>query len=111
MIPGYTIQEEIFRGRKRVVFRGLKEPEKNPVIIKTISTEFPSHSDLTILKREYEIIKNLNADGIARVYGLEKYHKNLALILQDIGGRTLRSLIDLQKEGQIPSIFGVHSDP
>src|SRR5262249_50110270 len=50
------------------------------------------------------------AAGIARVYGLEKYQKNLALILQDIGGMTLRSLLDLQKRGEVSSVFDEKSD-
>ncbi len=97
MIPGYQIQEEIFRSRTRVVFRGIQEQNRNPVIIKTLVDEFPSTLDLASLKREYEIIRGFNSEGIARAFALESYEKSLALILEDIGGVTLRSLIEKRK--------------
>ena len=41
MIPGYTNVKEIYRGKKRVIFRGLREKDNRPVIIKTFNDEFP----------------------------------------------------------------------
>jgi len=97
MIPGYTIVEEIFRGRKRIVYRGRREEGKRPVIIKTLADDFPTTSDLAGLKREYEIIKNLRIDGVTKALALERYPKGLALILEDAGGEPLRNLLDSEK--------------
>lgn len=97
---GYKILKEIFRGKKRVVYRGRREGDKQSVIIKTLIDDFPAATDLVSLKREYEILRNLHVDGIAKVYALEKYLKGLALILEDIGGEPLRNLMDSEK--QIP---------
>ena len=36
MIPGYKIEKEIFRGRKRIVYRGQREDDQGPVIIRTL---------------------------------------------------------------------------
>ncbi len=106
MIPGYKITAEIFRGRKRIVYRGQREKDKKPVIIKTLSDDFPTAADLAGLRREYEILKSLQIEGITKVYTLEKYRKNLALILEDKGGETLRNLIDFRKQSQDPPSTG-----
>jgi Nif-specific regulatory protein len=102
MIPGYKITTEIFRGRKRIVYRGQQEEDKKPVIIKTLLDDFPTAADLAALRREYEILKSLQIEGIAKAYALEKYQKSLALILEDKGGETLRNLIDFRKQNQGP---------
>ncbi len=94
MIPGYIIEEEIYRGRKRLVYRGRRLEDNTSVIIKTSISDFPPENDITALKREYEIVRNLQIDGIAKAYSLEKDHNRLALILEDAGRETLRNLIE-----------------
>ena len=94
MIPGYSIDKEIFRGRKRIVYRGEREKDKLPVIIKTLRTEHPSDSDIANLKREYEIINTLNHEGIVQVLAFAADRARPALVLEDIGGKTLKTLIN-----------------
>ena len=93
MISGYSIVEEIYRGRKRVVYRGRRDKDGASVIIKTLSGDFSSGKEVAVLEHEYEILDNLNIAGVVKPYGLEKYDSSLALILEDIGGKTLKSLI------------------
>jgi len=97
LIPGYKILEELHRGRKRIVYRGQRQADGVPVIIKTLIDEFPAAADIAGLKREYDIIKNLQLEGIAKAYALEQLHKSPALILEDIGGEPLRNLIDANR--------------
>ncbi|MGH7792176.1 MAG: serine/threonine protein kinase, partial [Thermodesulfobacteriota bacterium] len=97
MIPGYKIEEEIYRGRKRIVYRARREQDSMPVIIKTLIADLPDEKDIATLKREYEMLHNLHISGVAKAYGLEKYDSRLALILEDIGGEPLRTLIDSKK--------------
>ncbi|MGI9542872.1 MAG: sigma 54-interacting transcriptional regulator, partial [Cyclobacteriaceae bacterium] len=94
MIPGYAISEEIFRGRKRIVYRGVREEDNQEVIIKTLSTEYPSDTDIANLKNEYGIIKNLNHEGIIEAFGFVSDRNRPALVLEDIGGRSLKTFID-----------------
>ncbi|MCI0691834.1 PAS domain S-box protein [candidate division KSB1 bacterium] len=94
LIPGYQIVQELHRGKRRIVYRARREHDDKPVIIKTALDDFPEAVDIAGLKREHEILQHLQIDGIARLYGLERQHDRLALILEDIGGEPLRSLID-----------------
>lgn len=93
MISGYKIVEEIYRGRNRVVYRGHRESDGAPVAIKTLIGDFPSQKDIDGLRREYEILDGIKIAGVIKAYGLEKYDNRPALVLEDIGGETLRSLI------------------
>jgi PAS domain S-box-containing protein len=97
LIPGYQIVQEIHRGKKRVIYRARREHDDQPVIVKTLLDDFPEAVDIAGVKREHEILQHLRIDGIARLYGLEWQHNRLALILQDIGGESLRQLLDSQK--------------
>jgi serine/threonine protein kinase len=97
MIPGYRTIGEIYRGRKRIVYRGIRQRDRLPVIIKTLISDSPSERDLASLRREYQILQNLQVDGVVKAYGLEKHHNRLALILEDIGGEPLRSLMDVHR--------------
>ncbi len=97
MIPGYTITEEIFRGRKRIVYRGTGDEDDKAVIIKTLSTEYPSDSDIASLKREYQIIKALKHEGIVKALSFEADKNRPALVLEDIGGKSLKTFIDDDK--------------
>ena len=44
----YVTSEEIFRGRKRVIFRATLEKDARAAIVKTLSAEHPSKADITI---------------------------------------------------------------
>ncbi|MDZ7343113.1 MAG: protein kinase, partial [candidate division KSB1 bacterium] len=96
LIPGYKILEEIHRGRKRIVYRGQRQADRAPVIIKMLVDDFPAAADVASLKREYDIIASLRLSGVAKVLALEQYQKSPALILEDLGGAPLRNLIDSQ---------------
>ncbi len=97
LIPGYQVVQELHRGKKRVIYRARREHDNKPVIVKTLLDDFPEAVDIAGVKREHEILQHLQIDGIARLYGLERQHNRLALILEDIGGESLRQLLDSQK--------------
>jgi len=96
MIPGYSQEKEIFRGSKKIVYRGIRNADRSHVILKTFVQEFPSTSDLEHLKREFEILSKLQIPGVAKALSLDTYRKSLALVLEDIGGEPLRKWLDLR---------------
>jgi predicted ATPase/transcriptional regulator with GAF, ATPase, and Fis domain len=95
MVPGYTLEKEIFRARKRAVYRGIRDFDGMRVIVKTFPQEFPSAADLDLLKREFEIMSSLEISGVARAIALIPYNKSMAIIMKDTGGQPLRKWLDL----------------
>ena len=94
MLSGYQNTNEIFRGRKRIVYRATSEKNNNEVILKTLNTENPGASDIANLKREYDIINSLEHQNIVKALDFIEDRSRPALVLEDIGGEALKSLID-----------------
>ncbi len=92
ILTGYSVQHEIYRGRRRVVYRGSRTSDGLAVIIKTASDEFPVPAELAALRREYDILTSLQFDGVARPVELATHRDRVALVLEDAGGATLKSL-------------------
>ncbi|MFB8791092.1 MAG: hypothetical protein U7123_20140 [Potamolinea sp.] len=52
-IPGYTITETIHESVKTIVYRGYREENEQPVILKIPKAEFPTLEETTRFKQEY----------------------------------------------------------
>ncbi len=96
-LKGYKIAEKICVNGDYVLYRGIRLGDNFPVLIKTIGDEYPSLQHIARLKHEYEIGSQLELDGVAEIYDLIPYEKNMALILEDSGGISLTELMDQKK--------------
>ncbi|MFN6515129.1 MAG: AAA family ATPase [Nostoc sp. CreGUA01] len=96
-LPGYTIFNQIYESNNSSVYRGHRDEDSQPVILKFLKQDYPTPSALVRYKQEYEITKNLDLDGVIKVYSLEKYENSLVMILEDFGGESLKSVINRQK--------------
>lgn len=88
-MKGYQFSENIFESNHSLVFRGVRESDDRPVIIKILNKEFPTTKELAEFKREFKITKKLDLPGVAKVLNLEKYQNSLALIVEDFGAESL----------------------
>ncbi|WP_407899798.1 protein kinase domain-containing protein [Scytonema sp. NUACC26] len=96
-LSNYEIIDEIYISSNTVIFKGAFIHNKKQVIIKTYKNQHPSLEELTLLKHEYQIAKDLNIEGIVKPYSLESYNNELSLILEYFDGRSLDRLIECQK--------------
>src|SRR3989449_7027437 len=92
-VPGFSITEEVYRGRTRVVYRGRRDRDGVPVILKTFGDGIPTSVASASLRREYDLIKDLDVPGVVRAYGLAVQGDGPVLILEDVGGERLKTLI------------------
>lgn len=96
-LADYTITAQIYADDKIVIYRGIQNENQTNVIIKTLKTDYPTPKDLAQFRHEYEITKELFLTGSVRPYQLHKYNNGLALILEDIGGDSLKNIISDKK--------------
>ncbi|MGK5090796.1 AAA family ATPase [Deltaproteobacteria bacterium TL4] len=94
-LKGYKVSAQpgegpLYEGANTVVYRGLREDDGQPVILKMLKKEYPTQEELTQFKREYDITRNFDFAGVIKTYGLEKYQNTLVLILEDFNGKSLR---------------------
>ena len=93
-IPGYEILTQIYESANSIVYRGILKQEHQAVILKVLKEDYPTPSELTRYKQEYEITRNLNVDGVVKAYGLEPYQRTLVIILEDFGGESLKQWVN-----------------
>ncbi|OYD95854.1 serine/threonine protein kinase [Nostoc sp. 'Peltigera membranacea cyanobiont' 213] len=88
-IPGYCITEELYNGSRTLVYRGYREADSLPVVIKLLKNPYPSFSELLSFRNQYTITKNLNSPLIVQTYSLQAYQNGYALVMEDFGGISL----------------------
>ena len=92
-LSGYEIFDSLFENMYSAVFKGMRVSDKKPVIVKLLNLEYPSTTDLFSFTHEYEIQAKLTGTAIARAYALEKAANSLAIILEDLGGESVDTII------------------
>jgi len=96
----YQVGVKLYESSNSIVYSAIDKKNQQPVIIKILKHAYPPPETIAGFKREYEIIKNLNGEGlegIVRVYNLES-HDRLMIVLEDFGGQ---SLVQLKLAGHI----------
>ncbi|MEH1945934.1 MAG: AAA family ATPase [Nostoc sp.] len=89
-IPGYKVSEELYNGSRTIVYRGYRETDSLPVVIKLLKNPYPSFSELLSFRNQYTIAKNLNSSLIVQTYSLEPHQNGYALVMEDFGGISLK---------------------
>ncbi|WP_315786380.1 ATP-binding sensor histidine kinase [Fischerella sp. JS2] len=101
--PGYCITEQIYLGSRTIVYRGIREQDQQPVIIKLMRNEYPSLNELAQFRNQYTITKKLDFPGIVKTYSLENCHNGYAIVMEDFGGISLQQWLD-KKSVEIPGV-------
>ncbi|MBD2410833.1 serine/threonine protein kinase [Nostoc calcicola FACHB-389] len=89
-IPGYRLSKKLYDGSRTLVYRGVREIDSLPVVIKLLKNPYPSFSELVQFRNQYTIAKNLNYLGIIQTYSLEPYQNAYTLVMEDFGGISLK---------------------
>src|SRR6476469_329904 len=92
-LPGYGITEQLYAGSRTLVYRGVRESDRTPVVIKLLRNEYPSFSELLQFRNQYTIAKNLHLPSIVKPLDLAPYKNAYALIMEDCGGVSLCSYL------------------
>src|SRR6266511_3824552 len=88
-MSGYRIRSELLRDERRILFRAERQEDGAIVLLRTVASPADAF-EVSALRREHEILSSLDLAGVARPEALEA---GGILILQDIGGRPLSSLL------------------
>ncbi|MDJ0517846.1 MAG: diguanylate cyclase [Trichodesmium sp. MO_231.B1] len=86
LLPGYLILDKIHQSMNSEVYRAIREEDAQRVILKVLKADYPTLSQLTRYKQEYQLTRHLNLEGVIKAYGLEQYQ---IIILEDFGGESL----------------------
>ncbi|NEQ72122.1 MAG: AAA family ATPase [Okeania sp. SIO2C9] len=89
----YQIIEKIYESFNSLVYRGIIKLNNESIILKILKENYPTSSELTRYKQEYEITHSLNVDSIIKAYDLQRYDNSLVMLLEDFGGQSLKLLL------------------
>ncbi|MBD2494397.1 ATP-binding sensor histidine kinase [Nostoc sp. FACHB-280] len=93
IIPGYELSSQLYSGSRTIVYRAIRESDQLPVVIKLLTSQYPSFGELLQLRNQYTISKNLNIAGTIQLLSLENYNNGYILVMEDTGGVSLRDYI------------------
>ena len=89
----YILQEKIHETRSSIIYRGHKENESQPFIIKLLKTKYPTPSEIARFKQEYNLVKKLDIKNIIKIFDLVEYDDKYAIIEDDFGGISMKELL------------------
>jgi serine/threonine protein kinase len=106
-LDGYEIIGQIYESANSVVYRGVRQQDSQAVILKVLKEDYPTPSELTRYKQEYEITRNLNVEGAVKAYSTEPLQRTLAIVLEDFGASSLKQLMSEARAGGESRAFSV----
>ncbi len=89
-IARYHLSEQLYNGSRTLVYRGYRQADSLPVVIKLLKNPYPSFSELVQFYNQYTIAKKLNSPLIIQIYSLEPHQNGYALVMEDFGGISLK---------------------
>ncbi len=93
MERNYHIIKKIYESANSLVYRAILKANNQAIILKILQENYPTPSELTRYKQEYEITRSLNVDSIVKAYDLQRYENSLVIFLEDFGGQSLKLLL------------------
>ncbi|MEH2280262.1 MAG: AAA family ATPase [Nostoc sp.] len=102
-IPGYYVSEELYNGSRTIVYRGYRETDSLPVVIKLLKNPYPSFGELVQFRNQYTITKNINSPLIIQTYSLITYQNGYALVMEDFGGISLKEWLETRLIASVAS--------
>ncbi|MEN8219680.1 MAG: serine/threonine-protein kinase PknK, partial [Pseudomonadota bacterium] len=97
-IPNYKILNQIYENANSLVYRGLRNEDNQPVILKVLKEDSPAN--LAHYQQEYEFTRSLNLAGVIKTYNLEKYQNTPVIIFEDFGGESLKQWMTILPKEQ-----------
>lgn len=86
----YRITDKLQETKYTEIYRAVNQNSSENVVLKILKSEFPSPEFISKLKTEFQILSRINSPFIIKAFSLENYNKHFGIILEDIGGKSLK---------------------
>ena len=87
-IQGYSLREELYQGTHTLVYRGLREEDEHPVLLK-LPKRYNRREEIACFEHEREILLGLVRQGVVAEHRQGRVGDRVYLETDDAGGRTL----------------------
>lgn len=106
-IAGYKTTESLHVGTKSVVHRAIRLADGAQVVLKTSASEVPTSRRVAEIRHEYAVGSRCVSPYVPRVVGLLESGTRMWLEFEDIGGISLRQLVERAADFDLERIFDV----
>ncbi|MEG4352573.1 AAA family ATPase, partial [Microcoleus sp. LAD1_D3] len=93
-LPGIKVLAQIYESANSLVYRGIREQDNQPLILKVLKEDYPTPAELVRYQQEYEITRSFELGGVVKAYELRKHNNTLVMLLEDFGGESLERLLE-----------------
>jgi len=88
----YILTDTLSENQRSVVYRARRAADGQPVILKIVNASYPSLEQITRLRHEYRVTRELNMAGVVAALSLDRYRNGAAIVFEDFGGDSLARL-------------------
>ena len=107
-IGQYILHENIHETDHSIIYRGYKDNESQPVIIKLLKTEEnPSPSEIARFRQEYELLKSIDLDGVIKTFDLISRDGRFFLVMEDFNGVSIKRLLNQSEPFDLKSFLDI----
>ncbi len=106
-ITGYNLTAQLYAGLRTAVYRAVGEHHGEPVVIKVLRSPSPSFNEIVRFRNQYIIAKNLNSSNIVKPLALVPWKTSYALVMEDVGGISLRSYLQTHKHLSVEQVMTI----
>ncbi|GGA09430.1 AAA family ATPase [Okeania sp. KiyG1] len=92
-LPGYSNLQTLYQGNNNILYRALRQSDSTRVVLKTQTSEYPAPEEIARIRHEYNILKNLNFEGIVKSIDLIHQEYRLILVLEYFNSLSLKQYI------------------
>ncbi len=89
---GYDIRTPIYESIHSLIYLATRELDRQSVILKVPKVPVSSAGVRLRYRREFDILRQLDIDGVIRAHAMEFVHETPILVVEDFGGRSLAVL-------------------
>jgi serine/threonine protein kinase len=90
---GYEIVEQIYEGKRTLLYRGVRQSDSLPIVIKLLKNPFPSFKELAQFLNQYTIAKDIDSPYVIKMMAIEPYKNVYAIVMEDFSGISLREIL------------------
>ncbi|WP_438004033.1 AAA family ATPase [Sorangium sp. So ce321] len=94
VLSQYVSLEVIHEGADTILYRARHRQSDRPVVLKVLRRDHASPRALGRLHHEYEVARALDTPAVVKPCAIEALGDQVALVLEDFGGRSLDKLLD-----------------
>ncbi|MGL5063817.1 MAG: ATP-binding protein, partial [Microcoleus sp.] len=111
-LSGYQIIDRLYAGSRTLVYRAIRESNRQQVVVKVLRNEMPTFSELVQFRNQYAILRGItdssngNISGIIQPYSLEDCGNGCALVMEDCSGISLSQFTQRQPL-EIPTFLDI----